>query len=72
MSYIIVATVYTDTEENHGADRESVDARILNESPGCIEFDVRGEFDKQKELTLALCTSLVTAGFISFEIRHSY
>lgn len=72
MGYIITAEVYTDKEENYGAKIEDVDARILSQRAGAITFDVRGDFDAQKELTRKLCNSLIDAGFVSFAISHSY
>lgn len=72
MSYIITAEVRTDTEENYHGKKEQVDARILSEKDGYITFDIPGDFKKQKELTKKLCNTLIDAGFVSFEIGHSY
>jgi len=72
MSYIITAEVRKNSEENILGKPEKVDARILAEDQYTIEFDVRGDFKKQKELTKKLCISLIDAGYLSFEIGHSY
>ena len=72
MSYIIVATVSLEAEENFFGNIENVDACILRQWKGYINFDIRGDFSKSKELTKKLCNTLIDAGFISFEIRHSY
>ena len=73
MSYIIVAGVDTTTELNCQGVVADVDARILSDSgDGFIKFDLRGDFDIHKELTMALCRSLIDAGFVEFTISHSY
>jgi hypothetical protein len=72
MSYIIVAEVALDVEENHAGKVEKVDARILSRRGENITFDIRGEFGKEKELTKKMCMALINAGFVSFDIRHSY
>jgi hypothetical protein len=74
MSYIVCAELYLDAEMNLGADIQKVDARILYEDKNRkrITFDVRGEFGKQQEITMKLCKTLIGAGFVEFEIRHSY
>lgn len=72
MSYIIVARVDTACEENYGGDPNKVVARILDKSDGYIKFDIRGDHFKRKELTKKMCDTLINAGFVSFEIYHSY
>ncbi len=72
MSYIITAEVSLTAEENMGGRVELVEARILSRTPYRILFDIKGNFHKDKELTLDLCKSLINAGFISFDISHSY
>jgi len=72
MSYIICAEVDLHEEVNASGDRSKVDARCLSERDGYITFDVHGEFASQGEITLALCQTLIAAGFRSFYIRHSY
>lgn len=74
MSYIITAEVDTDAEMNLCGDKTKVQARILSERDGCITFDVAGDFDpaKKREQVLALCKTLVDAGFVEFSISHSF
>lgn len=72
MGYIVTAEVYTDLETNMHGDKSKVDARILCERTGYIEFDVRGEFGMQQEITRRLCNTLIDAGFVEFRIGHSY
>lgn len=72
MSYIIVAEVDTEAEENYHGDKTKVDARILSEYDSYIKFDIKGEHDKKPELTMKLCKTLIDAGYMSFDIRHSY
>lgn len=72
MSYIVTATVRTSLDENSGGNAEAVKARVLSKGAYEITFDVPGVFSKQKEITLALCETLINAGFVSFEIGHSY
>ena len=72
MSYIITAEVRKDSEENIFGKPEKVNARILSETQHTIEFDVKGDFYKQKEITKNLCMSLIDAGYLSFEIGHSW
>lgn len=73
MSYIITARVYTKCEENFHGDLARVNARVLDKNDdGLITFDIPGEFGKQQELTLQLCKTLIDAGFVSFDIGHSY
>ncbi len=72
MGYIICAECELDDEDNHGAVIEDVNARILNKEKDKITFDVRGDFSNNKEITKNLCLSLIDAGFLAFEIRHSY
>jgi hypothetical protein len=72
MSYIICAEVDLDAEENHAGDIEKVEARTLSSRDGHITFDIRGNFKNKKELTKHLCTTLIDAGFVSFDISHSY
>jgi hypothetical protein len=72
MSYIIVAEVFTNVEENLSGDISKVDARILSKGDWSITFDIRGDFYKQRELTRKLCNTLIDAGFVSFTIGHSY
>ena len=72
MSYIIIAEVNTTSEENFHGNKSLVDARVLSERDGYINFDVQGEFGKQKERSKRLCNTLIDAGFVSFSIRHSY
>lgn len=74
MSYIITADVYIHSEINMGADISKVKSRILSEHNGYISFDVKGDFDTkvQRELILELCRDLIDAGFVEFNISHSY
>ena len=72
MSYIITAEVFERREENFLGDKSKVEARILSNHGGAIIFDIPGDFNKQKELTKKLCTTLIDAGYLSFDIRHSY
>lgn len=72
MSYIVTANVRTKVEENLGGKIEAVNASILKQGDGEITFDVIGDFSRQKEITLELCKTLIEAGFVSFEIGHSY
>ena len=72
MSYIIIAEVETDAEVNVHGDCEKVEARVLSRRFNNISFDVCATFETQAELTLKLCTSLITAGYLEFSIRHSY
>ena len=72
MSYIITAEVYTDREENLLGVAENVAARVVSSRSGYIEFDIRGDFGNQNEITKSLCMSLIDAGFLSFGITHSY
>jgi hypothetical protein len=72
MGYIITGKGFTDIEENLSGDVSKVDARVLSKRDGEITFDIRGDFYKQKELTKKLCNTLIDAGFVSFEIGHSY
>jgi len=74
MGYIITAEVDTTAEMNMGADRTKVQARVLSEHNGYITFDVKGDFDPQiqRYLVLELCRDLVGAGFVQFNITHSY
>ena len=72
MSYIICAEVYPDEEVNMGAERDKVDAAVLNEREGYITFYVPGKFGEEKARTLQLCTSLINAGYSEFRIRHSF
>jgi hypothetical protein len=66
MSYIIVAEVDTTCEENFHGNKSLVDARILSERDGYINFDIQGKFGEQKERTRQLCNTLIDAGFVSF------
>ncbi len=72
MSYIITAEVRLSDEENFHGDRSKVDARVLSERDGYITFDVAGDHYKKEELTKKLCSTLIDAGFLSFDIGHSY
>lgn len=72
MSYIVVANVDVTDEDNAGADKTAVEARILAERNGEITFDVSGDHQRKKELTLQMATTLINAGFYCFEIHHSY
>ena len=72
MGYIICAECYLDDEDNHGAVIEDVNARILSKDKDKITFDVRGDFFNNKEIAKNLCLSLIDAGFLAFEIQHSY
>ncbi|AHF94595.1 hypothetical protein OPIT5_29370 [Opitutaceae bacterium TAV5] len=74
MSYIIIAEVDTRGEMNVGGDKAKVRARMLDEQDGIITFDVQGDYDPsvKRERVLALCQTLVDAGFVEFSIRHSY
>ena len=72
MGYIITAEVSLDREENWCGVVDKVEARILTRTEYRITFDVRGDFDKQAALTLELCRTLIEAGFVSFDIGHSY
>jgi hypothetical protein len=74
MGYIIFAEADITEEINILADTAKVDARILSQDKGHITFDVHGNFniEKQKQLTKALCETMIDAGFLSFRIGHSY
>jgi hypothetical protein len=74
VSYIICAEVRLDTEMNIGGDHEKVNASILHWDRGQyrLTFDIPGIWGKQQELTKKLCSDLIDAGFVEFEIRHSY
>ena len=74
MGYIITAEADKNAEINRGADRSKVKARVLSDSNGYVEFDVKGDFDleKQRALVLELCHDLVEAGYVEFRIGHSY
>jgi len=72
MSYIVTAKVRTSLEENIGGDERKVKARVLKKDDFEITFDLPGSFEKQKEITLELCKTLIESGFVSFEIGHSY
>lgn len=72
MSYIIVAEVDTEDEDNYGGDAEKLSCRKLCQRGTVISFDIPGDFKFQKELTFSLCKELIEAGFISFSIHHSY
>ena len=72
MSYIITATVDLCDDVNAGAKPDCVQARVLDRSEGRIVFDVPGTFGAEKAQTLALCADLVNAGFVAFDIEHSY
>ena len=37
-----------------------------------LTLDIRGDFDKQQELTRWFCNQLIDAGVLTFEIHHSY
>jgi hypothetical protein len=72
MSYIIIAEVRLDLEENMHGDIKKVNARILSKNNNSIVFDIPGDFHNQQELTKQFCNTLVDAGFFQFEIKHSY
>lgn len=72
MSYIITAEVDTTNEMNARGQRALVSARVLSERDGVITFDVPGEFGEEQKRVLALCESLIEAGFVDFSIGHSY
>jgi len=72
MGYIICAECNLDDVDNSGAIIEDVNARILNKEKDKITFDVRGDFYNNDEITKNLCLSLIDAGFLAFEISHSY
>lgn len=72
MTYIITANVDVNDEGNLSGQRDKVSARILSERDGYIKFSVPGEFGEEQARTLALCKSLIDAGFVAFEIGHSY
>ena len=72
MSYIITAGVSRATEENCHGNIMAVEARILSDDGNRITFDIPGDFHRQAELTLKLCTTLINSGFYSFDIGHSY
>lgn len=74
MGYIITAEVDTTDHMNMLGDMTKVDARVLSHHGGYITFDVRGDFDaeKQKQLTRSLCETLIDSGFVAFRIGHSY
>ena len=72
MGYIIVAECDLSEEDNGAAKISEVDARILVKNDDVIKFDIKGDFLNKQELTKKLCDSLINAGFLSFEIYHSY
>jgi len=72
MSYIITATVHLNDEANHSGQRDKVQARVLSERDGYVKFCVPGEFGEEQTRTQALCESLIVAGFVAFDIGHSY
>jgi hypothetical protein len=72
MSYIICADVPLWTDMNHRGKPETVKARILSRTDSKICFDVQGEFCEEQARTLALCKSLIKAGFVEFDISHSF
>ena len=74
MGYIITAEADTEDHMNMLGDMTKVDARVLSQHDGYVTFDVRGDFDseKQKQLTKKLCETLIDAGFVAFRIGHSY
>lgn len=72
VAYIITAELSKSVEENSQGNIMAVEARILSEKGDRITFDIPGDFHRQAELTLKLCTTLINAGFYSFEIGHSY
>jgi len=72
MSYIITAEVFINAEENLSGDISKVTAEILSERDCRITFSIRGDFHKQGQLTKQLCNTLIDAGFLSFDIGHSY
>jgi len=72
VSYIITAELSTAVEENRNGVVAAVAARVLSQRGDMITFDIPGDFHRQPELTLHLCTALIRAGFYSFEICHSY
>ena len=72
MTYIITATVHLNDEVNRSGQRELVKARVLSERDGCIKFSAPGEFGEEQARTKALCDALIGAGFVAFEIGHSY
>ena len=72
MSYIIIAEVGLNSEENSGGNIEKVEARIFHKRGNIIYFDVPGDLDNKKEITRKLCNSLINAGFVQFNIRHSF
>jgi len=45
---------------------------MFDEEEDTQYFDMRGDFETQKEDTLWLCERLVNAGFLNFNIRHSF
>ena len=72
MGYIIYAECDLGDEDNYGAVAEDVSAGILRKDKDTITFDVKGDFSSNKEITKSLCLSLIDAGFLAFDIRHSY
>lgn len=73
MSHQIMAIVDPLEDVNLGGKPELVNARCEKNQPGSsvLKFWEYVDLDRQKEQTKALCLSLIEAGFLEFEIRHS-
>ncbi len=72
MSYIITARASLSTDVNSNARIADVDARVLSRDDNYVTFDIPGIFGREQELAMKLCKAMVDAGFVAFEIGHSY
>jgi hypothetical protein len=72
MTYIITAKVYLNDEVNRSGERDKMQAKVLSEREGNITFRVPGEFGEEQTHTRVLCGSLIDAGFVAFDIGHSF
>lgn len=72
MSYIVVVEVDLSDEDNHRGNVDDVKVRTLAKDGDVIKFDAPAQHNTAVEVTKEIVNAVLDAGFVAFEVHHSW